>query len=440
MGNQTVVEVKPANHVGHLDLVHRAIHSLDELRATAQLAIEVEFTTIPPYLTALYSFTDASSDAYQVLRSVAAEEMFHLNQAANLLIGIGGAPRFTDNAVPTYPTYLPSARKTATPYVGLFGASRAVFEDVFMAIETPAPYSAPAEGRNYQTIGQLYRALENAIEDCVKRYGADAVFKQRPGLRQRADIYIGKFGGRAVEVHDVDSAKFAIQQIVQQGEGAVDPTRTLVPHQPFGAYEHYGMRLDGTYGPILGTPFELSHFFKFKNIVEKGGLGEAHPIASNPRTTDFTNPKALELARLFNKYYSVTLRSLEKTFEITRDQHDIYFEITLPLMHSHLPQLAGTLMRTPLTVDGDPLVGPNAAPTFEFDSASRLQQLIEAMQERPVARHAARFTAAIAGSPGTADQHTKAIVRDREEAETLERLATELVELQRRSAAAGVDL
>jgi hypothetical protein len=439
MASQSAVAAKPVKQVGHLDLIHRAITNLDELRATAQLAIEVEFTTIPPYLTALYSLTDTSSDAYQALRSVVVEEMFHINQAANLLIGIGGAPRFTGSALPTYPTFLPSARKSTIPYIGLFRASPAVFEDVFMAIEAPAPYSAPAQGRNYQTIAQLYHALQDAIEECVGRYGADTVFKQKPGLQQRSDIYIGKFGGRAVKVHDLTSAKFAIRQIVQQGEGAVDPTRTLVPDQPFGVYQHYGMRVDGTYGPILGTPFELSHYFKFKNIVEKGSVGETHQIASNPRMQDFTNPKALDLARLFNKYYSITVRSLEKTFKITND-HDVYFEITLPLMHRHLPQIAGALMRTPLTSEGDPLVGPNAAPTFEFDASARMQDLIDAMQTRPVVRHAARFAAEIVRSPTTADQHTKEIARDREEGNIFEQLATELVELKRRSTAAGVDL
>jgi Ferritin-like len=439
MASQSAVASKPVKQVGHLDLIHRAITNLDELRATAQLTIEVEFTTIPPYLTALYSLIDTSSDAYQALRSVVVEEMFHINQAANLLIGIGGKPGFTGSALPTYPTFLPSARKSTTPYIGLFRASPAVFEDVFMAIEAPAPYSAPAQGRNYQTIAQLYHALQDAIEECIGRYGADTVFKQQPGLRQRSDIYIGKFGGRAVKVHDLTSAKFAIRQIVQQGEGAVDPTRTLVPDQPFGVYQHYGMRVDGTYGPILGTPFELSHYFKFKNIVEKGSIGETHQIASNPRMQDFTNPKALDLARLFNKYYSITVRSLERTFEITND-HDVYFEITLPLMHRHLPQIAGALMRTPLTSEGDPLVGPNAAPTFEFDASARMQDLIDAMQTRPVARHAARFAAEIVRSPTTADQHTKEIARDREEGNIFEQLATELVELKRRSAAAGVDL
>lgn len=440
MTSQSAVSIQPARQVGHLMLVYHPIEDLDQLRTAAQLAIEVEFTTIPAYLSALYSLADVSSDAYQALRSVVVEEMFHMNQAANLLIGVGGKPRFTGDAVPTYPTYLPSARRAATPYIGLFRASQAVFQDVFMAIETPAPYSAPAEGRNYQTIAQLYRALEDGIERCVEKYGAAAVFKQMPGTRQRSDIYIGKFGGRAVEVRDLPSAKFAIRQIVQQGEGAVDPTRTLVPDQPFGAYQHYGMRLDGTYGPILGTPYELSHYFKFKDIAEKDSVGATYPSASNPRMEDFTNPKACDLARLFNRYYSVTVRSLEAVFAQTRDNRDIYFEVTLPLMHVHLPRVARSLVTTPMTSLGDPVVGPNAAPTFEFDAGARMADLIAAMRRRPVARHAARLAAAVAGSPGTADEHTAAIARDLEEAEAFDRLADELVELQSRAAAAGVDL
>ncbi|TAN53637.1 MAG: hypothetical protein EPN21_01135, partial [Methylococcaceae bacterium] len=75
------------------------------LQSAAQLAIQVEFTTIPAYLTALYSISQPDSKAYQALRSVVMEEMFHVNQAANLLVSIGGLPRFTgEEVVPKYPT------------------------------------------------------------------------------------------------------------------------------------------------------------------------------------------------------------------------------------------------------------------------------------------------------------------------------------------------
>jgi hypothetical protein len=40
--------------VGHLDLERHPINDRETLRATVQLAVNVELTTVPPYLTALY--------------------------------------------------------------------------------------------------------------------------------------------------------------------------------------------------------------------------------------------------------------------------------------------------------------------------------------------------------------------------------------------------
>jgi hypothetical protein len=363
---------------------HHRVDDLDDLRRMVQLAIQVEFTTVPTYLSALYSIRDKTADAYQALRSVVVEEMFHVNQVANLLVGIGGRPKMTDDAVPTYPSYLPSAShgtsRSRLPYIGLYCASVAIFRNVFMAIETPAPYKAPAEGQNYSTIGQFYSALEDGLVRCIEKYGASKVFKPVAGLRQRTDIYLGKFGGRALEVGDLPSARRAIRQIVQQGEGAVDPTRSLVSDQPWGTYNHYGTRLDGTYGPILGTPYELSHYFKFKRVVESGTFPDTYPVMSNPQISAFTNPEARDKARAFNKYYSVMLRSLEKAFEIGPSGRDIYFEITLPMMHSHMPQLANMLVTTTIASDGDSSVGPNAAATFEFEPGTRLRDAVGAVE------------------------------------------------------------
>ncbi|MDX8400834.1 MAG: ferritin-like domain-containing protein, partial [Gallionellaceae bacterium] len=127
------------------------------LQEAAQLAIQVEWTTIPAYLTALFSIKQLDSQAYQMLRSVVMEEMFHINQAANILVSIGGQPCFSnrheqEKVVPQYPGYLPHANTKTTPYVGLYRASTDVFENVFAAIEKPAPYMAPPEGDNYNTI------------------------------------------------------------------------------------------------------------------------------------------------------------------------------------------------------------------------------------------------------------------------------------------------
>jgi len=423
--------------------IHKSIDDLETLRRMIATAVRLEFTTIPPYLTALYSIVDTSSDAYQALRSVVVEEMFHVNQAANLLIAVGGRPSFTGDAVPTYPTFLPSAsRASQLPYVGLYRASLAVFQNVFMNIEMPAPFDAPAEGARYKTIGQFYKAIDDGLARCVRKYGAGAVFRQAPGVRQRSDIYLGKFGGRAIDVIDLERAQSAIRQIVEQGESAGDPTRPLALEQPFGSFDHYGPRIDGTYGPILGTPFELSHYFKFKRIVDSGAFPDTYPIGSNPRLRDFSNETAHRAAVTFNAYYSVMLNSLEKAFAPATGGHDVYFEITLPLMHAHLPQLAATLMTTATVADGDPSVGPNAAPTFEYEPRTRMSDLVEGVASlrphvhRAIARVGASF--ARAARPTIAAMHPA--VSDAHRPDRLDALFENLQALNRRSEAAGFGL
>lgn len=361
-----------AGFKGPLQHRHHALDTMEKLREAAQLAIQVEWTTVPAYLTALYSIKDTTSPAYQALRSVVVEEMFHMNQAANILVGIGGRPVFTNRpgceaVVPRYPTHLPSANHDTTPYVGLYRASPAVFRTVFMGIETPAPYEAPAEGARYSTIAQLYKALEDGLEQAVKTIRpVSAVFREAPGACQRTDIYLGKFGGKAIEVTDLDSAKLAIRQVVQQGEGASTRGETLVLVQPWGEKNYYGTRVDGTYGPILGTPWELSHYFKFQAVADADSFPETYPITSNPKESGFLNPKARIKSYLFNAVYTIMLQCLELTFTEGQIGHDLYFQVVLPLMHNAMPTLARELMTTPIDAAGDSGVGPNAAPTFEY--------------------------------------------------------------------------
>ena len=70
-----------------------AIRSVESLQQHLQTAIELEHSTLPPYLCALYSLKDGSNkEARAVLQSVALEEMLHLTLAANVLNAVGGTP------------------------------------------------------------------------------------------------------------------------------------------------------------------------------------------------------------------------------------------------------------------------------------------------------------------------------------------------------------
>jgi Ferritin-like len=352
------------HHTGLFARIEANTTDRTALQEAAQLAIQIEFTTIPAYLTALYSISDVSSEPYQALRSVVMEEMFHLNQAANLLVGIGGLPSFTGAAVPTYPGYLPNANPNSTPWIGLSRASTSLFSDVFCAIERPAAPHAPAQGNQYDTIAQVYEALQDGLASFPDQ---KALFTPAPSGVQRLDIYPGKFGGQPVQVVDLDSANSGIDQILRQGEGSVPPDQNLVPVEPYGAYNHYGNRTDGTYGPILGTPLELSHFAKFRKIALSSVFPDTYPILSNPTRSQYpTGSLALQLAVLFDVGYSVMLESMEASFTTATTPYDLFYAVTLPAMHAFLPTVARLLMTTPIDPNGDSSIGPNAAPTWLY--------------------------------------------------------------------------
>ncbi len=357
---------------------------LQPLRDAAQLALQVEFTTIPPYLTALYSITDKSSKAYQALRSVAVEEMFHCNQAANIVIALGGSPRFTGRFAPTYPDYLPQSNPNSMPFIGLNRASVSVFDQVFSAIESPAPAGAVAQGSCYDTIAQLYDALSEAVH----RYNGNPFDQNDVSGRQRSDIYIGKFGGKVIDVVDKDSFDQAVNEIVKQGEGMVPYEGPLVPVQRFGAYNHYGQRTDGTYGPIIGTPFEMSHFSKFRQVVmDPDNFPEVLPIVSNPGNRAYDNEDTELYAQAFDDCYSFMLDHFEKVFE-TNQSRDPYFGVVLRIMHEILPNLALVLMSKPAFENGNGSVGPNATPRWLYKSDVSFGQVkreIEALLQSSIA-------------------------------------------------------
>jgi Ferritin-like len=331
----------------------------------------VEFTTIPPYLTAMYSIADPTSQVYGLIRGVVLEEMLHLNLVANLLNAIGGTPRLVGE-LPQYPCYLPHQRPGG-PFIQLMPLSTALVSEVFMEIEQPVPVTARAQSGPYSTVGQLYAAIEEGFENCVRRYGADEVF-QDTGF-QRTTWDYGYSGGVAIAVTDLGTAKLAIKEIVEQGEGAETVIDSSVPTDPWSTYERYGLRTDGTYGPILGTPEEVSHYYTFQAIANgRVPMPPTYPMAANPSAAAFTDPLVREVAEIFNGCYGLLARALQGALG-TAAGDELFFGVVVPMMHSALPALAPQLMRMPLSSESDAVVGPTAGPPWEYSGQSACQLL-----------------------------------------------------------------
>lgn len=338
---------------------YRPITTREAMLVELQRAIELELSTIPPYLTAMYSIQDKTSDAYQAIRDVVLEEMLHVNLVANMINALGGAPKLTGSACPRYPGYLPVLADHG-PFVQLLAATPEQVRDTFMVIENPAPVDAPAEDELVDSIGQFYKAIEIGFRDYARR----SWFVK--GSFQATSYYFGSGAGHVVEVTGEASALRALDEIVKQGEGASNLHDPLVPYEPFGTYENYGMRSDGTYGPILGSSRELSHYYRFKDLADgTTPLPATYPMVDTPDPDSFDNPLAVALAEIFDECYSALLYGLEQG--LSRDHpDDPFFTVVFPLMQSVVPALAQQLLTTPIDRNGSATTGPVAGPPFRW--------------------------------------------------------------------------
>jgi len=343
---------------------YEPIHTLEELQVHLQWALSLELSTIPPYLCALYSISDNTSMGYSLIRSVVIEEMLHMMQVANLMNATGAPISLGPDNVAQYPGFM-KHHAAGGPFIQLQAFSPQLAQDVFMAIEQPeASPRAPAEGDNFRTIGQFYKAVELGFEYLVDKFGEHAVFDHPSSRLQRSDTYFGSGGGRLVVAKDLASAKLAIREIVQQGEGAEPPRPPAPGEDPFEGKDHYGMRLDGTYGPILGTPWGLSHYRKFQQLATGAvAAPPVYPMLPNPEASKFSG-QTRRLAELFDNCFTLALEALEGAF--TQPTPVDFFGIAFPVMRFVLPQIATLLMQTPVELNADPALGPTAGPAFAY--------------------------------------------------------------------------
>jgi hypothetical protein len=233
-----------------------------DLRDHVELAIKVEMTTIPAYLYAMYSVADPASEATLLIRSVVAEEMLHAALMANLLLAVGGEPRFNRREmVPDYPTLLPHHIPDLT--VRLERCSPEVIRSVFLTIERPGLPEAPVEPDRYETLGQFYHALEDGLRRLDATHD---LFAEPRAERQFADpdgyiapAFDAADSGGLVLVHDLSSALEACEIVIHQGEGVTEDRYADPSHQ------------------------ELTHYAKFLALAEGDiPLGEVLPAVTDP--------------------------------------------------------------------------------------------------------------------------------------------------------------
>ncbi|WP_452596747.1 ferritin-like domain-containing protein [Pontimicrobium sp. MEBiC01747] len=295
-----------------------------QLHDNLQTAIELEHSTIPPYLTAYFTINqDTNGFSWNVIRSVFMEEMLHMTLACNVMNAVGGHPSI-DNPkfIPEYPTKMEFADRKFD--VGIIKFSKASIE-TFLEIEKPSEDKLMVRGEyakglmqpiklKEKTIGEFYNTIKKQLIYMVDTYGEDNVFSGDTSLQITPKDYYGG-GGEIIVVDNLEKALFAIDIIVDQGEGAS------------------GSIADGD-DAYFGQNEEVAHYFRFNEIYlgqkykpndvpNKKPTGEKVPInwdaainmVDNPKVNDFPlGSPAREKAEEFNQLYSYFLQLLHLAF------------------------------------------------------------------------------------------------------------------------------
>ncbi|MCA6065916.1 ferritin-like protein [Chryseobacterium sp. RG1] len=382
------------------------------LQDLLQTAILIEHSTIPPYLTALYSIKDGTNAlASQIIRSVAVEEMLHMIMVCNVMNAVNIQPSV--NRPQNYPSYPMKLPMNVDFYVGLETFSTNSIT-TFIAIESPssplvkAPKyheefeptvsfakSAAVQENNHwtlenmkgfimenvHTIGEYYDVLffyitvfqiiayykeHGTFPQNFKELNTGGIFTGDPAKQIRPEQYYGS-GGKLHAVESLAGVIAVFQEIKGQGEGADDSIFDVDPSQ-------------------FEEGAELAHYFRFKEVfhehfyvggdyrpfTDENGMmpvttppvgkplpvdwNAAYPMKPNPKMADYqSNPQLYAQGKAFNQTYKSLLDAIQAAVEGNAKE----LEKSIMYMYALKEQAIG-LMSQPLTST------QNAGPTFEY--------------------------------------------------------------------------
>ncbi|HYZ76489.1 MAG TPA: ferritin-like domain-containing protein [Gaiellaceae bacterium] len=287
---------------------------------------------------------------------VARQEMEHLGLVNNMLTAIGEAPYFVRPNFPLGPRHYQIDIPFKLERLTLDAVGR------FIEFEMPRRPDPGSEARmeatvpavkpgRFQTIGELYEEVVSLFEQLdspelwIGPPGAQFITTEVIPVPIRGVSLAGKaiYDINLVAVTDLASAKQAIAQILEEGEGIPIPTPT-------------------------------SHFARFLTIAEELATAQhedpsfdpARPVVENPRGR-ITSPATREVAELFELAYGTTILMLMRYFAHTDEtqaqlaalQQTAFF----PLMTTAIRPLGEVLTLLPARADAPT---PTAGPTFDF--------------------------------------------------------------------------
>ncbi|MES0110150.1 ferritin-like protein [Mesorhizobium sp. M0013] len=300
------------------------------LGSLLQSALELEFATVPTYLSAAFSLTSNREVQGVVLRT-AQEEMLHMTAVANIMNAIGIAPSILA-AVPTFPYHLsvldPPLR------LDLCSFSSELVRDLFMKIEAPEEpvlYKMDVDAAEKPTtIGQFYAGIiqviesdaipdlfENAVRDAYKQREVTPNFKSIAYLSNQDN---GRYPLKPeidFRITDKETAVRHLAWVVDQGEGE-GPFDPLTAEGIPGHYYRFESILKAKF-LIKDDAADLGYSFSGGDLpFDPAGV---HAFDDNARPESYTAyPQVEDRMRRFGRQYTELIDLLQAAFNCARPE------------------------------------------------------------------------------------------------------------------------
>jgi len=286
-------------------------------------AAELEHEILCCYLFAAYSMksdtsegvTDEQLEAIRgwrgVIGEIVVQEMLHLATACNLLTAVGGSPQLRRPNLPTSPrAYPPAFQLRLVPF-------NIDSLDLFIRLEQPEAllqredYRATAvpldrlsdifsSERGYETVGELYRGIEDGFTYLAQKSGEEELFVGPPGAQTGPDLF--SLPG-LIPVHDLESALAAINVIVEQGEGASIEVENSHYRRFLRIREEYAAQLEAD-----------PSFQPARDVVPNPYATRPNDLAESAQINLLDDPISVDVCNLFDGCYELMVQILGRLF------------------------------------------------------------------------------------------------------------------------------
>ncbi len=352
------------------------IRNRDGLIYTLGKAAELEHLVVCMYLFAAFSLKRETSEGltaeqagltrgwYRELMHIAEQEMLHLALVQNLLTAVGAGPHLGRPNFPVPPRAFPAKIQILLMPFGEAALRHFAFlerpeghdiadTEELAAIEEAVPLPDVTEdaigpiAADFNTIGHLYRSLEDALEWLVEQNSEEWLFIGPPRAQARGEVF--RFP-ELVPVTDLASARAAIDTVVEQGEGARGEWKKA----------HFG-RILGMLESLLAARAVDPTFDPARPVL----AARVRPLEDGRPFPLLSASFTVRCMDLLNAVYEVTLLLLARFFahgDETDEQLGVLADVAVTLMEEALAPIGAMVAKLPI---GEDHPGATAGPTFE---------------------------------------------------------------------------